>query len=110
MVAADALAQIMVAPILGYVADRTGSIRIVSMLCSLIFCLGNIFYSAISLVPSTIGNLKQARYGAMIIARFLVGIGTGTQVIHIYLCIGTFSLIFLYYTKQIILTFFIWGG
>ena len=89
MVAADALAQIMVAPILGYVADRTGSIRIVSMLCSLIFCLGNVFYSAISLVPSTIGNLKQARYGAMIIARFLVGIGTGTQVIHIYLCIGT---------------------
>ena len=49
------------------------------MLCSLIFCLGNIFYSAISLVPSTIGNLKQARYGAMIIARFLVGIGTGTR-------------------------------
>ena len=49
------------------------------MLCSLIFCLGNVFYSAISLVPSTIGNLKQARYGAMIIARFLVGIGTGTR-------------------------------
>ena len=88
VVAADALAQIIVAPILGYVADRVGSIRIVSMLCSLIFCLGNVFYSAISLVPSTIGNLKQARYGAMIIARFLVGIGTGTLS-----SIGTYSVI-----------------
>ena len=77
VVASDALAQIIVAPILGYVADRMGSIRLVSMLCSLIFCLGNLFYSSISLVPATIGSLKQARYAAMILARFLVGIGTG---------------------------------
>ena len=79
------------------------------MLCSLIFCLGNIFYSAISLVPSTIGNLKQARYGAMIIARFLVGIGTGTQPTDsfIYMYIKECG-IFLYYTKQIHLPFSPW--
>ena len=48
VVASDALAQIIIAPILGAIADRMGSIRLVSMLCSLIFCAGNIFYSAIS--------------------------------------------------------------
>ena len=79
VVASDALAQIIVAPILGYVADRMGSVRLVAMLCSLVFTLGNVFYSAISLVPATIGNIHQARFGAMIIARFLVGIGTGNK-------------------------------
>ena len=74
------------------------------MLCSLIFCLGNVFYSAISLVPSTIGNLKQARYGAMIIARFLVGIGTGTR--HTDLFIIHFNKELLCYTNQIHLIFF----
>ena len=110
VVAADALAQIIVAPILGYVADRIGSIRIVSMLCSLIFCLGNIFYSAISLVPSTIGNLKQARYGAMIIARFLVGIGTGTQPtdLFIYMYILMWHISLLYKTNTF--AFFTLGG
>ena len=79
MVASDALAQIIIAPILGYVADRMGSIRLVAILCSFVFTCGNIFYSAISLVPSEIGGLKQARLVAMIIARFLVGIGTGNM-------------------------------
>ena len=78
MVASDALAQIIIAPILGAVADRMGSIRLVSMLCSLIFCAGNVFYSAISLVPRN-GDVPEARYIAMIVARFLVGIGTGKR-------------------------------
>ena len=84
------------------------------MLCSLIFCLGNVFYSAISLVPSTIGNLKQTRYGAMIIARFLVGIGTGTRHTDLFIYRYIFSHLrmdeikeLLYYTNQIHLMFFV---
>ena len=77
MVATDAFAQIIIAPILGYVADRMGSIRLVSILCSFVFFIGNLFYSGISLIPSSIGSLSQARLAAMFVARFLVGIGTG---------------------------------
>ena len=84
--ASDALAQIIIAPILGAVADRMGSIRLVSMLCSLIFCAGNVFYSAISLVPRN-GDVPAARYIAMIVARFLVGIGTGELRKVLYLAI-----------------------
>ena len=77
VVATDDLAQCIFSPILGYVADRNGSIRFVSILCCGVFTIGNIFYSGISLVPKSIGSLKQARLVSMLIARFLVGIGTG---------------------------------
>ena len=78
VVAADALAQMIFSPIFGYICDRIGSIRLVSLTCSLIFTLGHLFYSSIALVPKTIGFLVQARLYAIFIARFLVGIGTGT--------------------------------
>ena len=79
VVAADALAQMIFSPIFGYICDRMGSIRLVSLTCSLIFTLGHLFYSSIALVPKTIGFLVQARLYAIFIARFLVGIGTGNQ-------------------------------
>ena len=78
VVAADALAQMIFSPIFGYICDRIGSIRLVSLTCSLIFTLGHLFYSSIALVPKTIGFLVQARLYAIFIARFLVGVGTGT--------------------------------
>ena len=79
VVAADALAQMIFSPIFGYICDRMGSIRLVSLTCSVIFTLGHLFYSSIALVPKTIGFLVQARLYAIFIARFLVGIGTGNQ-------------------------------
>ena len=77
VVAADALAQMIFSPIFGYVCDRLGGIRAVSLVCSVIFTLGHLCYSSIALVPKSVGGLAQARLYAIIIARFLVGIGTG---------------------------------
>ena len=82
VVATDALAQCIFSPLLGYIADRKGSIRLVAIFCSAIFTVGNIFYSGISLVPQSVGSLKQARLVSMIIARFLVGIGTGKILVY----------------------------
>ena len=75
--AADALAQMIFSPIFGYICDRLGSIRFVSLTCSVIFALGNLSYSFVALVPKSVGILVQARLYAIFIARFLVGIGTG---------------------------------
>ena len=75
--AADALAQMIFSPIFGYICDRLGSIRMVSLTCSVIFTLGHLFYSFVALIPKSIGILVQARLYAIFIARFLVGIGTG---------------------------------
>ena len=77
VVAADALAQMIFSPIFGYICDRLGSIRVVSLTCSVIFTLGHLFYSFIALVPKSVGVLLQTRLYAVFIARFLVGIGTG---------------------------------
>ena len=79
VVATDALAQLLFAPVFGWFADKLGSIRPVAITCSVIFTVGNLLYSMISVVPQSFGNLKQARFVAMVIARFIVGMGTGKQ-------------------------------
>ena len=76
MVASDALGQMLFSPLVGYLADRLKSIRLVSILCCLTFCAGNGFYACISLVPADWAGLEQARMYAMLVARFVVGIGT----------------------------------
>ena len=77
IVAIDPLAQFLFAPVFGALADKLGKIRPVAITCSVIFISGNLLYSMISLVPQTFGSLKQARFVAMLVARFVVGIGTG---------------------------------
>ena len=77
VVATDALAQLLFAPFFGWIADKLGTIRPVAITCSVIFTLGNVFYSIISIVPQTFGSVRQARFVAMLIARFIVGMGTG---------------------------------
>ena len=77
IVATDALGQLLFAPVFGAIADKLGTIRPLAITCSIIFTAGNLLYSMISLVPRSFGALKQARYVAMLVARFVVGIGTG---------------------------------
>lgn len=77
VVATDALAQLLFAPVCGWLADKLDTIRPVAITCSVIFTIGNLLYSMISIVPQTLGSLKQARFVAMLIARFIVGMGTG---------------------------------
>ena len=77
IVATDAFAQLLFAPFFGWLADKLGTIRPVAITCSVIFTIGNLLYSMISIVPQTMGNVKQARFVAMLVARFIVGMGTG---------------------------------
>ena len=58
IVATDALAQLLFAPVFGALADKLGTIRPVAITCSVIFTSGNLLYSMISLVPQTFGSLK----------------------------------------------------
>lgn len=77
VVAADALAQIIFAPIFGILADKWKGIRVLSFACGLLFSIGNLLYANISLVPRKTGMLSQPRFFAMIFARLVVGTGTG---------------------------------
>ena len=52
VVAADALGQLIFSPIFGLIADRLDSIRLVSLICCLTFCLGNALYANVSLVSA----------------------------------------------------------
>lgn len=73
VVAADATAQMIFSPLFGVVADKMGQIRVVCLFCTITFCGGNVFYSLISLIPSS------GRVWCMLAARFIVGIGTGNK-------------------------------
>ena len=72
-VAADAAAQMLLSPILGVVIDRLKSVRLVCILCSILFAAGNIFYALIGAFPR--GDVKL-RVWMMFVARFIVGAGT----------------------------------
>ena len=49
----------------------------VSLICSVIFSIGNLMYANISLVPNNIGIITDARVWYMLVVRFIVGVGTG---------------------------------
>ena len=106
--AADALAQMIFSPLFGYICDRLGSIRFVSLTCSVIFALGNLCYSFVALVPKSVGILVQARLYAIFIARFLVGIGTGKfdynaiNILHIYLDFSFYSIQFILFYSTLV--------
>jgi hypothetical protein len=53
-------------------------IRPIAITCALTFMFGNAFFSLISLVPTDWLDIKDARVWTVLIARFIVGIGTGT--------------------------------
>ena len=77
VVASDALGQMIFSPIFGILADKMNKIRMVSILCGVTFCGGNIFFSLVSLIPRTIAGVSKPRVWSLLVARFIVGIGTG---------------------------------
>lgn len=77
VVAADALAQMLFSPLFGYVVDKMNSVRLVSVICCIIFCIGNVLYANVAAVPRVVGSVVKARMWTMMFARFVVGIGTG---------------------------------
>ena len=78
--AADSLTQALFGPVVGKISDYFGTIRPASIICSVLFAAGNLLYSMISLVPQSIGCVQQARLVAMLVARLIVGTGSGTIV------------------------------
>ena len=73
VVAADAAAQMLLSPLLGVVIDRLKSVRIVCIVCSIMFAAGNVFYALLGAFPR--GDVK-IRVWMMFVARFIVGAGT----------------------------------
>jgi len=82
VVAADAAAQMLCAPLFGVIIDRIKTVRPVALLCCTLFCGGNIFYALIgafdrnSLFGKEFETFK-VRVWMMLISRFVVGAGTG---------------------------------
>ncbi len=76
VVAADAFAQMIFSPLFGYIADKLHQIRIVAIVCSVLFISGNAFYSLLSLIPREVSWMNKPRLWFMLIARLVVGIGT----------------------------------
>lgn len=85
VVASDALGQMIFSPIFGILADKLNKIRFVSILCGVTFCGGNIFFSLVSLLPQTISGISKPRVWSLLVARFIVGIGTGTLTLKLHL-------------------------
>ena len=73
VVASDAFANMVFSPIFGYICDRTGQIRIVSIVCSVLFLFGSAMYSLLPIFPQ--GDMK-IRVWMMLVARLIVGTGT----------------------------------
>ena len=73
VVAADAAAQMLLSPLLGAVIDRLKSVRLVCIVCSIMFAAGNVFYALLGAFPR--GDVK-IRVWMMFVARFIVGAGT----------------------------------
>ena len=70
-VAAQPLGQLIFSPIMGYLGNRIGSIRILSMISTLILASGFAFYACVSLLP-------EPRRWYLFTARFLIGAASGT--------------------------------
>ena len=79
VVAADAAAQMIFAPLFGMWIDRMKMIRPVALICCFLFCGGNVMYALVGLFDRDhLGpwELRGTRIWVMMVARFIVGAGT----------------------------------
>jgi len=79
VVAADAAAQMIFAPLFGILIDRIKTVRPVVLICCTLFFLGNILYSLVGLFnrDNFFGApLAKTRVWVMLFSRFVVGAGT----------------------------------
>ena len=78
------MTQALFGPVVGKISDYFGTIRPASIICSVLFAAGNLLCSMISLVPQSIGIVQQARLVTLLVARLIVGTGSGIIVSQIY--------------------------
>jgi len=93
MVAINPIGQMLFSPLLGWLTTRLGSIRITCIITCLLYIVGNIIYSCLSLFPHDRDDDKGwLRAGFMLFGRLLVGIGTANQApIRAYIAGATFN-------------------
>ena len=75
-------------PLFGWLYQKTGSARLVGLITSVAYIVGNILYSILSVFP------EDYRYGLLLFSRFIVGVSSGIYFIYSFLFIkvrGTFS-------------------
>ena len=71
VVSVNPLGQMVASPIFGYLYQKTGSARLVGLITSLAYILGNILYSILSVFP------EDYRYPLLLFSRFIVGVSSG---------------------------------
>lgn len=69
-IAAQPLAQLFFSPLLGYLANKLGSIRILSIASTLVLAGGFVLYACVSALP-------EPRRWHLFTARFLIGAAAG---------------------------------
>ena len=90
MVAINPIGQFLFSPLLGWWSSKIGSIRITCILTCILYIIGNIIYSCLSLIPDSSNGWYRA--GVMLFGRLLVGIGTANQApIRAYISAATFK-------------------
>ena len=72
IVAVNPLAQMIFSPIFGYLHNKIGAVRPLGISAAVIFIIGNLLYSMLSLVPS-----ENGRYALLLLSRFLTGASAG---------------------------------
>ena len=72
IVAVNPLAQMIFAPIFGYLHNKIGAVRPLGISAAVIFIIGNLLYSILSLIPS-----ENGRYALLLLSRFLTGASAG---------------------------------
>ena len=75
VVAINPLGQMIFAPLLGHLYNKMGAVRPIGLACAVVFIIGNLLYSILSVIPSTNG-----RYATLLISRFLTGASAGNIV------------------------------
>ena len=71
VVSVNPLGQMVASPVFGYLYQKTGSARLVGLITSLAYVLGNILYSILSVFP------EDYRYPLLLFSRFIVGVSSG---------------------------------
>ena len=71
VVSINPLGQLIFSPVFGWISNRMGSIRVVCLISSVCYTLGNIMYSILSVFP------ESSRYGLLMFCRFMIGMASG---------------------------------
>merc|ERR1712038_1591396 len=74
MVAINPVGQMIFSPILGWLSNKLGSIRLVMYITCCVYIVGNLLYSCLSLLPEE--NQGKSRWLCMLAARCMVGISS----------------------------------